>query len=179
MSKEFMILAISWAISIIILLRISKGGVRLTQISFTFTQALAWLFEFILVYFNLVEFPFREFKVATTMSFSLYYLIFPTVGVLFIVFYPKKSNKIVLLFYYLIFAMIIPTFSSLAEKYSDLFKFLNWNWTTNVLADLLIFFILKKFVFWFKEGLENGGRCVGRDGSDGEKSAFKGLYGEK
>jgi hypothetical protein len=154
MSKEFFILTFLWIISIITLFSISRGRTRLTQITFLFTQALAWLFEFTLVFFGLVKFPYREFKIATNMSFSLYYLIFPTVGVLFILFYPKKPIKLNLLLYYLFFSMVVPTFSSLAEKYSKLIQFINWNWEIHVIADLIIFYILKKFIFWFQKGIE-------------------------
>ncbi|QOR67150.1 hypothetical protein IM538_03085 [Cytobacillus suaedae] len=153
MSKEFYILAFLWIISIITLLSISKGKMRLTQITFLFTQALAWVFEYILVFFKLVEFPYREFEVATKMSFSLYYVIFPVVGVLFILFYPTTSRKGKVFFYYLFFSMLIPTFSSFAEKYTKLFLFVNWNWSVHVLADLIIFYILKQFIFWFRRGI--------------------------
>lgn len=103
MSKEFFIIVSLWIICIITLLTISKGRTRLTQVTFFFIQALAWIFEFILVSFELVEFPYREFRVATKMSFSLYYLIFPTVGVLFILFYPKQPGKLKVFLYYLFF----------------------------------------------------------------------------
>lgn len=154
MSREFFILACSWVISLVTLLSISKGKTRLIQISYLFTQALAWLFEFILVLFRLVEFPYREFKIATKMSFSLYYLIFPIVGVLFIQFYPKQPTKLKVLLYYLLISMVIPTYTSLAERYSNLFQFINWNWGIHVLADMLIFYTVKKFVFWFQKGIE-------------------------
>ncbi|KAA0547181.1 hypothetical protein FZW96_14520 [Bacillus sp. BGMRC 2118] len=152
MSKEFIILAVSWILSIILLVFLSRGRSRLTLIAFLFTQALAWIFEYTLVYFDLVEFPYREFKKATNLSFSLYYIIFPIVGVLFIVFYPKNPKKVKVLFYYLLFSMVIPTFSSLAERYTDLFHFNNWNWFVHVFADLVVFYIIAKFVFWFKKG---------------------------
>ncbi|MDZ5472385.1 CBO0543 family protein [Bacillus sp. 31A1R] len=155
MSVEFFVLVILWVISIITLLIISKGRTRLTQITFLFTQALAWIFEFIITFFKLVEFPYREFKVATEMSFSLYYIVFPTVGVLFILYYPKQLNKLKLLFYYLFFSMVIPIFTFSLERYSKLFHFINWNWTVHVLADLLIFYILKTFIFWFQKGLKS------------------------
>lgn len=159
MSKELLILVFSWIISVITLLSISKGKTRLhlIQVTFLFSQSLAWLFEFILVYFELVKFPYREFKIATSMSFSLYYLIFPTIGVLFILLYPKQPTMLKVLLYYLFFSMLIPTYTSLAEKYSKLFDFINWNWGIHVLSDLIIFFILKKFIFWFKEGIDGLG----------------------
>lgn len=155
MSRELMILVISWITSIVILVSVSRGRIALTQITFLATQTIAWVFEYILVYFDLVQFPYREFEAATKMSFSLYYMIFPTVGVLFILYYPKSPSKLKVILYYLFFCMVIPTYSSVAEKYSDLFLFIHWNWPVHVLADLIIFYILKKFIFWFKEGLES------------------------
>lgn len=153
MSKEFFILAFSWVISIVILLSVSRGRIRLTQITFLFSQGLAWLFEFILVFFDLVEFPYSEFQNATKMNFSLYYLIFPTVGVLFIRFYPKQPTRLKVLFHYLFLSMVIPTYSSLADKYSNLFHSINWNWGIHVVADLIIFYILKNIIFWFQKGI--------------------------
>ncbi|MEW9053177.1 MAG: CBO0543 family protein [Neobacillus sp.] len=154
MSKEVSILAFSWIICLITLYWVSKGRARLTQITFLFSQALSWLFEFILVYFELVEFPYREFRIATNMSFSLYYLIFPTVGVLFILLYPKQSSILKVLLYYLLFSMVIPTYSLLAERYSNLLQFINWNWGIHVLADLVMFYILKNFIVWFQRGIK-------------------------
>jgi hypothetical protein len=154
MRKELIILICSWVIAIILLLSVSKGRTRLTQITFLFTQTLAWLFEYILVFFNLVEFPYREFKFATRMGFSLYYILFPTVGVLFIIFYPKQPGKLKVFLYYLLFSMVIPTFTSLAAKYSELFHFIHWNWGIHVLSDLLNFYILRKFVLWYQKGIE-------------------------
>jgi hypothetical protein len=155
MNKEWIILAILWIVCLLTLLLISKGRARLTQITFLFTQAISWLFVFILVFFGLVEFPLREFKISTKMNFSLHYLIFPTVGVLFIRFYPKQPGKLKLLLYFLFFSMLIPTFSLLAEKYSNLVRYLNWNWSVHVLANLILLYILAKFIFWFQNGIEN------------------------
>lgn len=155
MSKEFIILAVSWVVSIMTLVSLSRGRSRLVQITFLFTQTLAWLLVYILVFFNLVSFPYREFKIATTMSFSLYYLLFPMAGVLFILFYPKQPTKRKVLFYYLFFSMLIPTYTSLAEMNSELFQFIKWNWTIHVLADFILFYILKKFIFWFQLGLNS------------------------
>lgn len=157
MSKDLLILAFSWIVSIIILLNVSKGRVRLTQITFIFSQSLAWLFEYILVFIDLVRFPYREFKIATKMSFSLYYLVFPTVVALFIHLYPKQSSKGKVLLYYLLFSMVIPTYTFLADKYSNLIQIISWkwNWGIHVAIDILIFYIVKTFVFWFQKGLDS------------------------
>ncbi|PKG22889.1 CBO0543 family protein [Niallia nealsonii] len=120
MIKEALILIVSW---IAVLFFIPKQSRKTAQISFLFCQAIAWIFEYIQVYFGFVEFPFREFNYATKMNFSLYYIVYPTAGVFFILWYPLKAGKIRIIAYYFIFGMIVPTYSFLLEKYSSLVHF--------------------------------------------------------
>ncbi|MBM7587417.1 hypothetical protein JOC86_003990 [Bacillus pakistanensis] len=154
MSKEFLILVIVWLISIGILLKyIPKESKRTAYITFLFVQAIAWFYEYMQVLFKCVEYPYREFPIATKMSFSMHYLIYPTFGVFFIILYPLDKGKLREFIHTLLFAVAVSTYTLLIEHYSSLIEFKNWNWYLCLISNFIILYIIKKFVFWFKKGL--------------------------
>ncbi len=154
MSKEILILSLSWVIALYVLLMyIPKESRRLAHISFLFSQSIAWVIEYIQVLLGLVEFPTREFSQATNMSFSLHYIVYPTFGVFFILLYPKDKGNPRMMIHYLLFSMAISTYSVFVEKYSTLFEFHHWGWLIGVIMNLFLLYIVKKFTFWFGKGL--------------------------
>ncbi|NHC40596.1 hypothetical protein G6549_11485 [Bacillus sp. MM2020_1] len=154
MIKEILILIFSWLISIFLLLKyIPKESKRTAHITFLFVSAITWIYEYIQLLIGLVEFPFREFNVATKMSFSLYYLVYPTFGVFFITLYPIEKKKLRIFIHFFVFAIAIATYSFFIEKYSSLIFFKKWNWFASFCSSLIILYIVKKFVFWFKKAL--------------------------
>lgn len=154
MTKEILILIFSWLISISLMLKyIPKESKRTAHITFLFVSTVTWIYEYIQLLMGLVEFPFREFNVATKMSFSLYYLVYPTFGVFFITLYPLEKGKLRIIIHFFIFAIAITTFSFFIEKYSSLIFFKKWNWFPSIFSNLIILYIVKKFIFWFKKAL--------------------------
>ena len=152
--KEILILIFSWLISIFLMLKfIPKEMKRTAHITFLFVSTITWIYEYIQLLFGLVEFPFREFNVATKMSFSLYYLVYPTFGVFFITLYPREKGKLQIFIHFFVFAIALTIYSVIIEKYSSLITFKKWDWPIRVLSNLIILYIVKRFVFWFKKGL--------------------------
>lgn len=157
MVKEVLILLLSWLVSIFLLLKyVPKESKRSAHITFLFSQAITWLYQYIQLVFGLLEFPFREFPTATKMSFSLPYFVYPTFGVFFILLYPREKKKIRILLHYLLFAFAIPTVTYMIEKYSSIFYFKKWDFFTSVVIDLFILFLIKRFVFWFNRDKGTG-----------------------
>ncbi|MEH7086523.1 CBO0543 family protein [Neobacillus drentensis] len=154
MIKEILILIFSWFISISLMLKyIPKESKRTAHITFLFVSTITWIYEYIQLLTGLVEFPFREFNVATKMSFSLYYLVYPTFGVFFITLYPMEKVKLRIFIHFFVFTIAITTYSFFIEKYSSLIFFKKWNWFASFFSNLIILYIVKKFVYWFKKGL--------------------------
>jgi hypothetical protein len=153
MVKEVLIILLSWLVSIFLLFKyVPIESKRTAHITFLFSQAITWLYQYIQLVFGLLEFPFREFPTATKMSFSLPYIVYPTFGVFFIVLYPKEKKRFRIFIHYMFFAIAIPMVTFMIEKYSSIFYFNKWDFFTSVIIDLFILFIIKKFVFWFKKG---------------------------
>ncbi|MCE4047716.1 CBO0543 family protein [Bacillus sp. Au-Bac7] len=154
MHKEFWILMIIWAVvPIIIFLNIRNSNKRVAQITFLFSQSIAWLYEFVQIKMQLVAFPYREFPYATKLSFTLHYLLFPTIGMLFILYYPKKGRYVKTLFYFLLFGTIAPTYSVIVERTTSLVEYHHWNWALGFVSSIIMLSILKVFVFWFEKGM--------------------------
>ncbi|TYS18460.1 hypothetical protein FZC78_02670 [Rossellomorea vietnamensis] len=143
MNKEVSILLLSWLLSIIVLIQcVPKDRKRIAHITFLFGQGIAWIYQYAQLLCNLVEFPYREFENATKMSFSLYFLIYPTFGVIFIMFYPINKGRVRIIIHYLTFTIALTTFAALIENYSLLYHWKNWNIYSGLLSNLIIFFVI-------------------------------------
>ncbi|MBY0157235.1 CBO0543 family protein [Cytobacillus oceanisediminis] len=154
MTREVLILVCSWILSLYLLLRyIPTESKRLAWITFILVQAIAWIHEYIQLVFGLVEFPYREFNKATNMSFSLHYIVYPTIAVFFILFYPKEKGTRRTFLYYLLFSMGITTYSYLLEKFSSLYHYIHWNWLFGLITNMILLYVVKIYIFWFKKGL--------------------------
>ncbi|KAB7665121.1 CBO0543 family protein [Bacillus sp. B1-b2] len=155
MNKDIIILTCSWMIALFSLLfLVPKRSRKYAHITFLFGQAIAWVFEYLQLVFGWIEFPFREFKYATKMSFSLHYLFFPTIGVFFNLWYPVNTNLLFKFGYYLIFSIGIATYILVLGITSDLYKILHWNWFLGVLSDFIVLFLIRRFTYWFRKGLK-------------------------
>ncbi|UOK57450.1 hypothetical protein MGI18_23685 [Bacillus sp. OVS6] len=89
--REILVLISLWGLAILMLVwKVPKNKRRDAQIVLLFSQSIGWLFVYIQTLLGRMKFPFREFPDATKMSFTLYYLFYPTIGVLFILGYPKR-----------------------------------------------------------------------------------------
>ncbi|MDR6997802.1 CBO0543 family protein [Neobacillus niacini] len=154
MMKEILILIFSWLLSISLMLKyIPKERKRTAHITFLFVSTITWIYEYIAILTGVVEFPFREFNAATKMSFSLYYIVYPTFGVFFIILYPMEKMKRKIFIHFFVFALAITTFTFLIDKYSSLIDFIKWNWFVSFFSNIIILVIVKKFLNWFKKEL--------------------------
>ncbi|MDQ1144083.1 membrane-associated HD superfamily phosphohydrolase [Bacillus sp. SORGH_AS 510] len=154
MKIEILILVLSWIICGFLLVKyVTIERKREAHITFLFASTIAWIYEYLQVVLGLVEFPFREFEVATKMSFSLHYFVYPTFCVFFVLFYPLGKGNLRILVHFLLYSMAIATYTLFIEKYSTLVHYSKWNWFMSVLTNIILLYIIKKFVFWFKKGL--------------------------
>jgi hypothetical protein len=154
MRIEILILVLSWIICGFLLVKyVPIEMKREAHITFLFASTIAWIFEYLQLVLGLIEFPFREFEVATKMSFSLHYFVYPTFSVFFVLCYPLEKGQLRVLVHFLLYSMAVSTYTLFIEKYSSLIHYLKWNWFMSLLTNLILLYIIKKFVFWFKKGL--------------------------
>jgi hypothetical protein len=156
MSKEWIILILSWVASIILLLwKIPKEKKREAQIVFLFAQTLGWLYVFIQSYFNNLVFPVREFPKATNMLVSLHFIIYPTFLVFFTLFYPNTNQKRKIFLHYLLFISIHQVYEILLTRYTDLIKSKDWEWYLGVVTKCVVYYLCIHFYRWFWNGFQH------------------------
>jgi hypothetical protein len=156
MSKEWIILILSWAVSIILLLwKIPKKKNREAQIIFLFAQTLGWLYVFIQSYLDNLVFPVREFPKATDMLVSLHFIIYPTFLVFFTLFYPNRDQKRKIFLHYLIFISLHQLYELLLTHYTDLIDAKDWKWYWGVITKWTVYYLCFHFYQWFWSGFRN------------------------
>jgi hypothetical protein len=149
MSKEALILVLIWVLGIsAFVLLIPKNSRRRFIFAFLACQCLTWLDSLILVQFNLISFPFREFPKATDILFTTSSFMYPLIYA-FYLFYIHKAKRIGRLLYLSIWVSGIAIFVELDEKFTDLLKFHNFSWYWTWLNFFLIFALLNVIYRWF------------------------------
>ncbi|WP_425466312.1 CBO0543 family protein [Niallia taxi] len=154
MKIELFILCFSWLFSILLLvIFITKENIRLYLVTFIFTSTLSWIYEYFQLMMGFLEFPWREFSKATKMSFTLHYIVYPTFAVFFIRSITKRNKESIIILKIIMFATLISFFTYAISTFSSLIEYKNWNFLTGVISNIIMLYIVKSFVFWFKRGL--------------------------
>lgn len=155
MTKDTIILIISWTVAIITLIKVvPREKIRFAQITFLIAQAISWVFVYLTVFLGLIEYPVREFPLATNASFSLHYVIFPAFAVLFMLYYPFGKGFRRAFTHYLIVSLSLQIFKLILQKTSSLILYIHWNLLYGILTNLIILFLIRHFTTWFQKGLE-------------------------
>jgi hypothetical protein len=161
MSRELLVLILSWVASILLLVwRVEKSKRREIQIVFLFTQTLGWIYVFIQVYFDHLVFPFREFPKATDMLLSLHFIIYPTFIVFFVMYYPKTKVKWKIFLYWALFIAGHQLYETILENYTNIIEAKHWKWYWGLLVKTFIYFVIYRFYLWFRKGLGQRDRLV-------------------
>jgi len=150
MSKEAIILASVWLLTIILLIiYVPKEKIRHANIIFLFKQSITWLFGLTVVEFKLIQYPYRIFEHAHNTSFSFEFFIFPGICVLFNLYYPVKKNKLKKLIHYINYCTLITIIEIILERYTDLINYINWSWFWTWITLLVTFYASRKYYLWF------------------------------
>ncbi|MCX7749769.1 MAG: hypothetical protein N2645_23200 [Clostridia bacterium] len=140
--ERFILIAVS-VISVASFFYIPKDKIRLALISFTVINATSWSAVLYLTQKGALEYPVREFVIATRANFIPQFLFFPTVAAWFILLYPKDSGFIRKVIHYFIFVSIPIWFIYFIATYTDLENFLKGSGKSQV------FRMYKSFLFQF------------------------------
>lgn len=155
MSKELLVLIISWTVAIGMLWwKVPRNRLREAHLVFLIAQTIGWKYVYIQSKVRNILFPYREFPYATDMLFSLHFIIYPTFNVLYIMWYPKSKGKLFQFFYTLVFIGIHQMYEYILERYTDLIENNHWHWSYGLLTKLIIYFIILRFYEWYKKGLK-------------------------
>ncbi|WP_096271290.1 CBO0543 family protein [Paucisalibacillus globulus] len=141
----------AWVIMILLLFKfVPKNRIREAQVSFLFKQAVTWLFGLLVVEKKLISYPYRLFfKKTIKSSFTFEYFVYPSLCVLFNLYYPDKRNYPIKLLYYLFHSAIITGLEVVLLKYTKLIKYKKWTWYWSLLSMTFTNYLSHVYFKWF------------------------------
>jgi hypothetical protein len=154
---EWIVIISAWLVTILLLILFTpRDKIREAHVLFMFKQVLTWLTGLLVVEFGLIEYPVREFHIATATSFSFEYFIYPAVCIVFVLRFPKHKTVWHKIGWFALFPTAITIGEVLIERYTNLIKYINWTWYWTWLSLLLFDIITFCYYLWFiKKGTGN------------------------
>jgi len=149
LSTDQWILISTYFITILAYLFLLFKRLFVAIMAFQFQQFLSWILGLWVVEKGWIEYPVREFQVASHTSFGFEFLIFPAITSYFVAFFPEKSRNWVKLGYYLAYTASITTTEVFIEKYTQLIKYIHWEWYWTFISIWLSLFLAHRFCLWF------------------------------
>lgn len=162
MNVEFIIYAIKIIIVILLLIFfIPRDKIREAHAAYLFKLFITWSVGLVVSEFKLIEYPYRLFAYATRASFIFEFFLYPSICALFIVRYPEKKSFFYKAAYYFSYCTVLTLIEVIEERYTDILKYINWNWMITWMTFFLTFFLARKYNKWFfkqikKTGPESG-----------------------
>lgn len=154
---EWIILSSALLVTILLLILFTpRDKIREAHVIFMFKQVLTWLTGLLVVEFGLIEYPVREFQIATATSFSFEYFIYPAVCIVFVLRFPEYKTVWHKIGWFALFPTVITIGEVLIERYTNLIKYINWTWYWTWLSLLLYDILTFCYYLWFiKKGTGN------------------------
>lgn len=150
MSRDCIIIASAWGITIILLfLFVPRNKIRHAILIFFFKQFITWILGLSVTELRLVEYPVRLFPCSTKTSFDFEYFIYPAICVLFNLHYPEKKNSLAQFRHYSYFCTIMTAIEVILEKYTDIIEYLHWTWYVTWITLFITFYMSRKFYVWY------------------------------
>lgn len=149
MKIEWWILLFVYVVATGILFLIPKNKNRLAVAAFLFKQVITFIIGLIVVELGLLEYPVRLFASINRTSFTFEYYAFPITCAIFNVWYPNNRSTLIQAGYYVVFSTVLTIGEVIIEKYTDLIKYIHWEWYISWGTICLSFFLSRLFCMWF------------------------------
>jgi hypothetical protein len=149
MRIEWWLLLSVYAVATGILFFIPKNKIRLAVVAFLFQQIITFLIGLVVVELGLLEYPVRLFASINRTSFTFEYYAFPVICAAFNVWYPNDRSTLIQLGYYAGFSSVLTIAEVIIEKYTNLIKYIHWEWYITWSTICLAFFLARLFCVWF------------------------------
>jgi hypothetical protein len=149
MRMEWWILLFVYLTAIGIVCFIPKSKIRLGVAAFLFNQVLTFSIGTAVVELGLLEYPVRLFSSINRTSFTFEFFAFPVTCAAFNAWYPGGKHVPAQLGYYVGFTSVMTILEVLIEKYTDLIKYIHWEWYISWITIALALFIVRLYCNWF------------------------------
>lgn len=119
------------------------------HISFLFMQVQTWLFGTLVVENRLIKYPVRFLEYAYKASFSFEYYIYPSISILFNLYFPRNRSLKSKCFYSASYPTVITIIEVLLEKHTDLITYIHWSWYWSWITLFITLIISYRYYIWF------------------------------
>ncbi|MDF2926468.1 MAG: hypothetical protein K0R57_5382 [Paenibacillaceae bacterium] len=158
MTTERLILVVSWLLCLgVLAFGIPAGKRREAMIVFFFSQIITWTLSLVFVQLGMISNPVREFEKATRANFTFNFLLYPTVSMMFSMYYPSKSSKLKQFLYQLAIIGVVSLSMQYVEVYTELMEFNHFNWFIGGLVLLFGVNASRKYAQWYFNHLPDKG----------------------
>ena len=149
MRLEWWILIFVYVVATGSLFFIPKNKIRLAVVAFLFKQIITFLIGLSVVELGLLQYPVRLFASISRTSFTYEYYAFPVTCALFNVWYPNNRSTLIQIGYYVSFTSVLTIGEVIIEKYTELIKYIHWEWYISWGTIYISFFLTRLFCIWF------------------------------
>ncbi|MGX6443915.1 CBO0543 family protein [Neobacillus sp. K501] len=132
-----------------ILFFIPKNKIRLAAVAFLFQQVITFLIGLVVVELGLLLYPVRLFASINRTSFTFEFYAFPVISAAFNVWYPNNRSTLIQWGYYIGFSSVLTIIEVIIEKYTNLIKYIHWDWYVSWITICLALFLARLFCVWF------------------------------
>lgn len=135
---------------------VPRNKAREAWVIFLFKQSLTWILGILVVEMHWIEYPIRFFPHAIRTSFSFEYFLYPSICVLFNLYYPVHKRSFHQLKHYVIYCSSITFIELYIEIYTNSIEYIHWAWYWTWLSLFLTFFMCRHFYLWFFKKEKSG-----------------------
>jgi hypothetical protein len=151
MTKEEIIEYSVWLIMIIaLLLFVPKKKLREAQVAYLFMLFLTWGLGLYVVQMGWIKYPVRIiFPRAHNSNFTFEYFAYPSISVLFMLYFPTRKNYITQLGYFVAYCSIMTILEVLIERHTKLILYTGWTWYWTWISLFLTFYLTRLYYVWY------------------------------
>lgn len=147
---ERAIIISSYIIIVILLVWfVPKYKIREATTIYSFKLMLDWFLGLVVVEYRLIEYPIRLFAYASRTSFTFEYIVFPSICVLFNLYYPFQRVWWRKFLHYALYCSVLTSIEYVLERNTKLINYINWDWYWTWIGLFFTFYLSNKFYRWF------------------------------
>lgn len=150
MTVERVILIMIWVVCFVLIpVMIPKHRAREAVLLFLFTQLITWIMSLLLVEWQAIENPIREFPAASGSNFTNNYIFFPLISTLFALYYPSQKSAAIRFFYQIRIVLLIGIYLQLIASYTEILHYIHFNVFLHMIILWIVLNAVRTYASWF------------------------------
>jgi hypothetical protein len=155
-TERWILVGISCVTILTIWKLIPREKVRDALVLFLFLQIITWPAGLFAVEMKWIEYPIQLFPQENNInksSFFFEFFLFPLVGVIFSLYFPKNATKLGAFIYYFIFVGSFTGLEVILEQTTKLVEYHKWKWYWTLISLMISLYLNHKNYLWFRKNL--------------------------